>query len=62
MAAVPPAPQANSLVDNPNVGNFNPGTKSWQEIFEEKTKKYQGGKPPHSNKEVCSGHLSFIGK
>ena len=27
MAAVPPAPAADSWVDNPNVGNFNPGKK-----------------------------------
>ena len=38
MAAVPPAPAADSWVDNTNVGNFNPGTKSGQAIFENKTK------------------------
>ena len=38
MAAVPPAPAADSWVDNTNVGNFNPGTKSVQENFENKTK------------------------
>ena len=37
MAAVPLAPAADSWVDNPNVGNFNPGTKAGQEIFEKKT-------------------------
>ena len=38
MEAVPPAPAANSWVDNPNVGRFNPGKKSGQEIYEKKTK------------------------
>ena len=38
MAAVPPAPAADSWVDNLNVGNFNPGTKAGQAIFEKKTK------------------------
>ena len=38
MAAVPPAPAADSWVDNTNVGNFNLGTKAGQEIFEKKTK------------------------
>ena len=38
MAAEPPSPAADSWVDNPNVGNFNTGTKSGQEIFENKTK------------------------
>ena len=38
MAAVPPAPEADSWFDNPNVGNFNPGTKSGQAILEKKTK------------------------
>ena len=38
MAAVTPSPAANSWVDNPNVGNFNQGTKLGQEIFENKTK------------------------
>ena len=38
MAAVPPAPAADSWVDNPNVGNFNPGKKEGQEIFENNTK------------------------
>ena len=33
LAAVPPDPVAESWVDNPNVGNFNPGTKAGQEIF-----------------------------
>ena len=37
MAAVPPALAADSWVDNPNVGNFNPGTKSGQAIIEKKT-------------------------
>ena len=41
MAAVPPAPAADSWVDNPNVGNFNPGTKSGQEIFEKNTKGFR---------------------
>ena len=34
MAAGPTAPAANIWVDNPNVGNFNPGTKAGQAIFE----------------------------
>ena len=38
MAAVPPSPAADSWVDNPNVGKFNPGTKSGQLILEKKTK------------------------
>ena len=38
MVALPPALAADSWADNPNVGNFNPGTKSGQEIFEKKTK------------------------
>ena len=38
MAAVPQAPAANSCVDNLNVGNFNPGTKAGQAIFENQTK------------------------
>ena len=38
MAAVPPAPATDSWVDNPNVGHFNKGTKSGQEIFEKNTK------------------------
>ena len=38
MAAVPPAPEAESWVDNPNVGNFNSGKKVGQVIFENKTK------------------------
>ena len=38
MAAVPPAPAADRWVDNPNVGNFNPGKKSGQVIFKKKTK------------------------
>ena len=38
MAAVPPVPVADSWVDNTNVGNFNPDTKSGEEIFENKTK------------------------
>ena len=37
-ASVPPAPEAESWIDNPNVGHFNPGTKSRQEIFENNTK------------------------
>ena len=36
MVAVPPALAAESWVDNPNVDNLNPGTKSGQEIFEKK--------------------------
>ena len=38
MVAVPLAQAAESWVDNPNVGNFNPGKKSGQEIFENNTK------------------------
>ena len=38
MAAVPPAPEADSWVDNTNAGNFNRGKKSGQAIFEKKTK------------------------
>ena len=38
MKAVPPALEADSWVDNPNFGNFNPGTKAGQVIFENKTK------------------------
>ena len=38
MAEVPPAPATDSWVNNPNVGNFNPGTKSGQAIFENNTK------------------------
>ena len=38
MTAVPPAPAAESWVDNTNVGNFNSGTKAWQAIFEKNTK------------------------
>ena len=38
MAAVPPAPVVDSWVDNPNVGNFNPGTKAGQASFKKKTK------------------------
>ena len=38
MAAVPPAPAANSWVNNPNFGKFNPVTKIGQTIFEKKTK------------------------
>ena len=53
MVAVPPALAAESWVDNPNVDNLNPGTKSGQEIFEKK--RSQGGGPPHSNKEGCLG-------
>ena len=41
MAAVPPAPSAEIWVDNPNVGNLNPGTKPRQEFFENKTKGLQ---------------------
>ena len=37
MAAVPPAPVAYSWDDNPNVGNFNPVTKSGHAIFENNT-------------------------
>ena len=33
MEAVPPAPAADSWVDNPNVINFNTRTKSGQAIF-----------------------------
>ena len=38
MAAVPTAPAADSWVDNPNVGNFNPVTKAGQRILERKKK------------------------
>ena len=38
MAAVPPAPTADSWVDKPNVGNFNTGIKVGQAIFEKNTK------------------------
>ena len=38
MLAVPPDPTADSWVDNPDVGNFNPGTKAGQAILEKKTK------------------------
>ena len=38
MEALPPAPAAVSWVDNPNVGNFNPGKKAGQAIFEKKKK------------------------
>ena len=38
MSEVPPALAADSWVDNPNVGNFNPGTKAGQAIIEKKTK------------------------
>ena len=38
MSSVPPAPAADSWVDNPNVCNINPGTKSGQAILEKNTK------------------------
>ena len=38
MAEVPPAPEADSWVDNPNVCNLNKGTKLGQNVFENKTK------------------------
>ena len=41
MAEVPPAPAVDSWVDNPNVCNINPGTKSGQAIFEKKTKGFK---------------------
>ena len=36
MAAVPPALAQDSWVDNPNVGNFNTGTKEGHPIFEKR--------------------------
>ena len=62
MVAGPTAPAADSWVDNPNVGNFNPGKKAGQAIFRKEEKRSQGGEPPRSNKEGCSGHSSFLGK
>ena len=55
MAAVPPAPAADSWVDNTNVGNFNPGTKSVQENFENKTKGLkEDNRPTSKNKGAQS--------
>ena len=38
LVAGPPDPAADSWVDNPNVGNFDPGTKAGQAIIEKITK------------------------
>ena len=38
MAAVTPAPTADNCIYNPNVINFNTGTKAGQEVFENNIK------------------------
>ena len=56
MAAVPPAPTADSWVDSPNAGNFNPARKSGQAIFEKKTHRLT------ATKKDAQAICRFLGK
>ena len=63
MEAVPPAPAADSWVDNSNVGNFNPGTKSGLAIFEKKTKGLkEENRLTATNKDAQAIHRFFENK
>ena len=61
MAEIPPAPAAEIWLDNPNVGNFNPGKKLGQEIFEKKTKGLKEEKRLAETKKDAQAICSFLG-
>ena len=61
MSEVPLALAADSWVDNPNVGNFNPGKKSGQYIFANKIKCLMEDNRLSATKDD-QAILSFLGK
>ena len=61
MTSVPPAPAADSWVDNPNVGNFNPVTKAGQAILEKKTKGLKEENRPTSTNKDSQAIRCFLG-
>ena len=60
MAEVPPAPEADSWVDNPNVCNLNKGTKLGQNVFENKTKGLKEENRLTATKKDAQSILSFL--
>ena len=60
MAKVPPARAVDSWVDNTNFGNFNPGKKSGQAIFENETKGLKDKNSLTATKKYAQSILSFL--